>query len=163
MWDSRPQSRLLLPSGHVVGHPEVERADRGRHHGHHQKGASGERLGGHLPGVRVHSGGCPLPSLSHLPWPGQPEPRAGPWLLYQTLAGPRLLLTLCSGWSSVVLLDLCSLCNHFPAGGSRVKAESPFNSPSSHLASVPADQKASLLTARDSRDAPCCKKSPVQD
>ena len=59
--------------------------------------------------------------------------------------------------------DLCSLCNHFPAGGSRVKAESPFNSPSSHLASVPADQKASLLTARDSRDAPCCKKSPVQD
>lgn len=159
MRDSRPQSRPLLSSGHVVGHPEVERAHRGRHHGHHQKGASGERLGGHLPGVRVHSGGCPLLSPPHIPWPGQPEPRAGPWLLYQRLVGPTLLLTSCSGWS---LLDLCGLCNHFPAGGSRVEAENFFNSPSSHLASVPADQRASFLTAQDSRDAPCCK-SPVQD
>ena len=64
----------------------------------------------------------------------------------------------CSGWS---LLDPCGLCNYLPAGGSRVEAESLFNSLSSLLASVPADQKASFLIAQDSRDAPCCK-SPVQ-
>ena len=38
-----------LPPGHVVGHPEAERAHGGRHHGHHQNAAAGARLGGHLP------------------------------------------------------------------------------------------------------------------
>lgn len=67
----------LLPSGHVVGYSEAERAHRGGGHGHHQKGAVGKCPGGHLPGVRVYFGECPFLLLPWLPLLGQPEPRAG--------------------------------------------------------------------------------------
>lgn len=67
----------LLPSGHVVGYSEAERAHRGGGHGHHQEGAVGKCPGGRLPGVRVYLGEWPFLLLPWLPLLGQPEPRAG--------------------------------------------------------------------------------------
>lgn len=60
-----------------MGYPKDERTYRGGNPGHYQKGEVGERLGGHLPGVRVHFGECPSSSFPGFPSLGQPEPRAG--------------------------------------------------------------------------------------
>lgn len=109
----------------------------------------GERLGAISWSSESTLVGVPCSPTPHIPWPGQPGSRgAGPWLLYQRLVGPTLLLTSCSGWSH---LDLCGLYNHFPAGGSRVEAENCLIHRGSHLASVPTDQRLSFLTAQDSR------------
>lgn len=106
-------SRLPMP-GHVVGHPQDQRAHRGGHHGHLQKGAAGECPGSHLLGVRVYVGGCFLLSLPHLHllglWAGRGWCRrcrdGGPSLLRQTYSTRRLY-------------------RDVPAGGSRTPPERP--------------------------------------
>lgn len=106
----------LLPSGHVVGYSEAERAHRGGGHGHHQEGAVGKCPGGRLPGVRVYLGEWPFLLLPWLPLLGQPEPRAGQGCCTRCSWTLGRLPTLGAAPGSIIQ---CSLYSNFPEGGSK--------------------------------------------